>query len=76
MKKNEKTLLEPLHPRMEIPALRAASSKAFAYDEAEIPFALGIALSRNLVTWERWGRFKKRFAAIGIFCLTLKGILF
>ena len=70
-------LLELLHSLMEIPTLiAAATSKAGAYDEAEEPFTQGIVLSRKLATWEGWGRFKKRFASIGIFCLTPKGMLF
>jgi hypothetical protein len=73
VKKNEKLFLELLHPRMEIATPSATNSKAIAYDEPEEPFTLGIALSKNLATWERWGRPKKRSASIGIFCLTLKG---
>jgi hypothetical protein len=33
--------------RMEIPTVSAANSKAFAYDEDEEPFTLGIAVSRE-----------------------------
>jgi hypothetical protein len=60
---------------MEIPTLSAAATpKAGAYDEVEEPIC--IVLSRKLATWEGRGRFKKRFASTGIFCLTLKGMLF
>ncbi len=69
-------LLELLRS-MEIPTLTAAGNfKTGAHDEAEEPFTLALVLSRKLATWQDWGRFKKRFASIGIFSLTLKGMPF
>ena len=41
VKKNEKPLLELLHPRMEIPTLSTANSKARAYDDPEDPIHSG-----------------------------------
>jgi hypothetical protein len=41
VKKNEEPLLELLHPRMEIPTLSAANSKARANDDPEEPIHSG-----------------------------------
>jgi|HubBroStandDraft_2_1064218.scaffolds.fasta_scaffold106373_2 hypothetical protein len=75
-KKNEKPLLELLHPRMEIPALSTPTLRRLLMPRSKNSSTLGFALSGTLATSERQGRFKKRFALIGIFCLTLKGRLF
>jgi hypothetical protein len=62
---------------MEIPILKCPRQRrAGAYDEAEKPFTLAYCAVREPNDLGRSGRFKKRFAWIGIFCLTLKGILF
>lgn len=51
--------------------------QAGAYDEAEKPFTLAYCAARwKLAAWEELGGLKKRFASIGIFCLTLKDMLF
>ena len=51
--------------------------QAGAYDEAEKSFTLAYcAVPGKLATGQELGRLKKRFAWIGIFCLTLKGTLF
>jgi hypothetical protein len=47
------------------------------HEEAEKPFTLAYgAVPGNWRLGKSWRRFKKRFASIGIFCLTLKGMLF
>jgi hypothetical protein len=74
--KNEKPLLELLHPRMEIPTLSTPTLRRLLMPRPKNPSILGFALSGTLATSERQGRFKKRFASIGIFYLTLKGRLF
>ena len=74
--KNEKPLLELLHPRMEIPTLSTATLRRLLMPRPKNSSTLGFALSGTLAASERPGRFKKRFALIGIFCLTLKGRLF
>jgi hypothetical protein len=63
---------------MEIPMLKGRRQlQAGAYDEAEKPFTLAYcAVLRKLAPGEEQGGLKKRFASIGIFCLTLKGMLF
>jgi hypothetical protein len=62
---------------MEIPPLSAAAdSKAAVYDEAEGAIHSGVLSCPGNWRLGRLGRFKKRFASIGIFCLTLKGMLF
>jgi hypothetical protein len=63
---------------MEIPMLKGRRQlQAGAYDEAEKPFTLAYcAVLRNWRLGRELGRFKKRFASIGIFCLTLKDMLF
>jgi hypothetical protein len=63
---------------MEIPILKCRRQlQAGVYDQAEKPFTLAYcAVSGKCSTWEELERFKKRFASIGIFGLTLKGMLF
>src|SRR6202021_1529839 len=66
VKKSEKPLLELLHPRMEIPALSTPTLRRLLMPRSKNSSTLGFALSGTLATSERQGRFKKRFALIGI----------
>lgn len=61
---------------MEIPTLSAANSKARANDEAEARIHSGHCDVQETGDLGGLGDLKNALPSIGIFCLTLKGILF